>query len=474
VLFRSGSTAALLPGLLAADATAAVALSLTTSTVQAALGSAVSAPVAVLVKGAMQAMFWTKIKVGTLLLAFLAAAGVSIGTVLVQHHGAIAMTPVPEEARQPKKTEPTAAEPVVKDGLALQIAAPQAPFGPAEPVTFSFHYRNVSRRGFKLYNPTGDFGWLFRFENLATQAIWTASPGKGFQSPEPKEVDLQPQGELETQVVLGGKAEMRFSNGEFAHESLPPGKYRMTARVQLRNPWDSGNRSGAWLGEITTRPVEFEITAEKQQDAGARNALTDQQMAALAQETAKKGKFVELQEIRSKNQHLGGQWLLEQPFKQTRFWCVLQDRGLAAPKRDFLAVGRNGKVVYPFKAEEFTAVYQAEDRSKWTDKDYLQTAALRIHLTGTAHQDGWKILDSADDFMAIKFNMFPQNEAKRAAAAKPIEKLKVVKDQDTVQVRLWAWHLIGGGLREWTVEFKPTDVKASSKDHGRFGGGGYD
>jgi RNA polymerase sigma factor (sigma-70 family) len=202
--------------------------------------------------------------------------------------------------------------------------------------------------------------------------------------------------------------------------------------------------------------------------------LTSEQMAALAQETAKKGKFIELQEIRSQNQHLGGQWQLEQPFKQMRFWCVLQDRGLAAPRREFLAVGRNGKVSYPFKQEEFAAASQAEDRSKWTDKDYVQAAALRIHLTGTAHQDGWKILDSADDFMAIKFNMFPQNEAKRAAAAKPIEKPKVVKDQDTVQVRLWAWHLIGGGLREWTVEFKPSDVKASSKDHGRFGGGGYD
>ncbi|MBL8793588.1 MAG: RNA polymerase sigma factor [Planctomycetia bacterium] len=202
--------------------------------------------------------------------------------------------------------------------------------------------------------------------------------------------------------------------------------------------------------------------------------LDDQQLAALALETARKGKFVELQEIASRNQHLGGQRLLEQPFRQQRLWCVVQAHTPAAPVRAFLAASRDGKTIYPFKAEDFAKLYQAEDRSKWTEREYRQAAELYIHLTGTPHQDGWKVLDSAEDFMAIKFNMFPQNEAKRAAAAKSIEKPKVTKEGDRVQVRLWAWHLIGGALKEWTIEFTPTDVKASSKDHGRFGGGGYD
>jgi len=48
------------------------------------------------------------------------------------------------------------------------------------------------------------------------------------------------------------------------------------------------------------------------------------------------------------------------------------------------------------------------------------------------------------------------------------------QDKDAIQVRLWSWHLIGGALREWTDVFKPADIKATSKERGRFGGGGYD
>lgn len=162
-----------------------------------------------------------------------------------------------------KPADAAAPKPVEKDGLALTVLPPAAPFRANDPVVFSFHFRNVSERTYKLYNATGDFGWSFHIENLATRAVWTASPGKGFQSAEPREVDLQAQGVLETQVQLGGQTELNFSDGEFSHRTLPPGKYRMTASVRLRNPWDSGNRAGAWLGEINTRPVEFEIAASQ-------------------------------------------------------------------------------------------------------------------------------------------------------------------------------------------------------------------
>jgi hypothetical protein len=96
-----------------------------------------TAPVAVLVKGAMQAMFWTKLTVGALLVAFMATVGVGVGTVLVQHHGAVAMTPVPEEARQPKALEPKASAPAVRDGLEVVVKPTKAVFAEKDPLQIS-------------------------------------------------------------------------------------------------------------------------------------------------------------------------------------------------------------------------------------------------------------------------------------------------------------------------------------------------
>jgi hypothetical protein len=208
----------------------------------------------------------------------------------------------------------------------------------------------------------------------------------------------------------------------------------------------------------------------------AKKGLTDEEMQKLAEETARKGKFLSIGPVASKNQHLGGETAAANPLANHRFWCVLQARGLAGqPIGSFICVDRTGAVTYPFKAEEFGKLVAAENKAKWQDQDYVNAAALYVHLTALASQDGLKLCKSADDFMAVKFNMPQQGPAaeKREAAAKVIEASKVVKAADKVTVTLCVWHLIGGSLKQWTVEFGP-EFKADSKVLGRFGGGGYD
>jgi RNA polymerase sigma factor (sigma-70 family) len=68
-LLRRGlaTSAAMLPATLSQDAIAAVPTALVTTTVKAAVGGAVAAPVAALVKGAVNAMYWSKIKTRALI-----------------------------------------------------------------------------------------------------------------------------------------------------------------------------------------------------------------------------------------------------------------------------------------------------------------------------------------------------------------------------------------------------------------------
>jgi hypothetical protein len=54
-----------------------------------------------------------------------------------------------------------------------------------------------------------------------------------------------------------------------------------------------------------------------------------------------------------------------------------------------------------------------------------------------------------------------------------VQKARVFREKDSITVILVAWHLIGGGLREWKVHFSPK-FGVASRDLGQFGGGGYD
>ncbi len=243
-----------------------------------------------------------------------------------------------------------------------------------------------------------------------------------------------------------------------------------------------------WVGTVSSN--ELVLTVKGRETGVAEQppkTMTRQQMSALAKEAAQKiGKLHEMEGIRSRNQHLGKDWGLEQPFQQHYFDCAhfFTRPGVpaAVPIRRFLVVTGAGQVrvfgsedsASPVKPSDFADILAKENLSAWTDAQYLQAAVLYVHLTAAPHQDGWKLLKAPMDFMAIKFNMDPAREKQRAAMAQLIKTPDIKRTDGKIQVRLWAWHLIGGALREWTLEFAPQGFQAVHKEHGRFGGGGYD
>ncbi|MFP6900437.1 MAG: hypothetical protein VCA36_05810, partial [Opitutales bacterium] len=155
---------------------------------------------------------------------------------------------------------------------------------------------------------------------------------------------------------------------------------------------------------------------------------------------------------------------------------ALIGHSFVAPIRRYVVVTDNGEVTYPFDATQAGNVFPKEEWGGYDDDALLQAAQLLVHLQSVANEDGWKSIRKPEDFLAIKFNMFYNNEQfrkQREAVARRITAPKIVKNKDTVKVTFFAWHLIGGQLREWTIQFSPS-LKITSKQHGQFGGGGYD
>jgi len=169
--------------------------------------------------------------------------------------------------------------------------------------------------------------------------------------------------------------------------------------------------------------------------------------------------------------------VLTSPLKTAVFRAALLGESKTAPKRAYVAVTRNGEVLYPFRPGQFGAIAAAEDMKKWRDPDYLDAAMLYAHLTRVANEDGWKLLRAPQDFLAITHNM-PHNPIRigggsRFLAARKIRPPRVVRANGKVTVEFYAWHLIGGALRKWTVQLAPT-FEGSSVVLGKYGGGKYE
>jgi hypothetical protein len=179
--------------------------------------------------------------------------------------------------------------------------------------------------------------------------------------------------------------------------------------------------------------------------------------------------------VHSSNIHLGT-WKIPNPLPNYSLYCViLRDEEIRAPIREFVAVSKGGGITRRFDAKQFGALVAAAGRSQWKDADYLDAAALYVHLTSSANQDGWKLLAKPEDFTAITFNMAAvgpgverQKEASRQIVAPTIASTKA----GTV-VTFYSWHNIGGVLQRWQITFGD-QVRAENKSLGQFGGGGYD
>ncbi|MEX0715704.1 MAG: hypothetical protein WD066_03920 [Planctomycetaceae bacterium] len=178
--------------------------------------------------------------------------------------------------------------------------------------------------------------------------------------------------------------------------------------------------------------------------------------------------------VRSKNPHLDD-WKIERPLDGWHFHTAIVGQSFVAPLRKFVAVEPDGTVRYPFTGDDLAKLLAAHDKSDWKDEDYVNAAILHVHLTSVANEDGWKVLRKPEDFLAITFNMPKAGPAvaARAQAAERITAPAVARENAAIVVTLQAWHLIGGELKKWTVEFGE-NVAAKAEPLGQFGGGGYD
>lgn len=179
------------------------------------------------------------------------------------------------------------------------------------------------------------------------------------------------------------------------------------------------------------------------------------------------------------NPHLGGERVIVNPFHSAAFATVRAGKGEtpAGPVRSYASLAADGALLPAVDPKaKLAEVLKKEDTSKWHNDQWLQAAQLYVHLSSPDNEDGWKVLNTPDEFMAIQFNMSDHESAflaRRRAVASNIVRPQVANQDGKVIVTFYAYHIIGGYLRLWTVNFKPT-VDATSKSFGQFGGGGHD
>lgn len=226
-------------------------------------------PVIELTEGVLRTMFLTKLKntmavlaCSALALGFathLTLAG-SNGTGSQSDHAAAVLAPDPTEAKR-TEPEPKKAAPALKDNLEVTVAPTKKSFAADEVPNFDFTYANrtpkdpTAFQAFQLY----DIG----FEVLSWSC--TDAQGRTFKADTPREFDARPF--AKTPVLEAGQSHVQkhpmrgpFKTGDAKAESLPPGKYRVSATIRFaagREAKPTGIRF--WTGELTTTPVEIEI-----------------------------------------------------------------------------------------------------------------------------------------------------------------------------------------------------------------------
>jgi RNA polymerase sigma factor (sigma-70 family) len=146
-------SAALLPGLLGQEGVAAMPAVLATITVESAITGDTAARVAVLLKGAMQAMFWTKVKRAALVLTLgVLASGAGTWALLASADGKDSgPSGKTAETKATAAMEPVNAEKVPawgepRDGLRVGLAPNQMRIAPGEKeITLTVWYENIGK-----------------------------------------------------------------------------------------------------------------------------------------------------------------------------------------------------------------------------------------------------------------------------------------------------------------------------------------
>jgi RNA polymerase sigma factor (sigma-70 family) len=161
-------------GVLAALApTTAAPTALVISTVELAVGGAVSGPVAALATEVARMMIWRKVK---------AVAAVFLGVGLLVCGGAVYFrteaTPLPEPTREAAKENSKlgeASSPVEKDGLSVTVKPTQAVFAFGETPTFEITYVNKTDKVMRLHD-VGFECLYWDFQRKEDAGPWRSGP----------------------------------------------------------------------------------------------------------------------------------------------------------------------------------------------------------------------------------------------------------------------------------------------------------
>ena len=211
------------------------------------------------------ALFRRNTKAAMFLHAFLAIAG--LGTLLIGDLGA--MAPLPEDARQPMKTEPKASEPAVRDGLKVVVKPAKAMFVEKEPLVFDVTLTNTSDKSFMLFESGYFWDWKIRFGDW--QLVYLPEVKRAY----PPSTTLEPGKSIQTTVALDNSKDLEFHliwKGEQLAKVpparfLPIGKYPLVIDVKfakdIRRERLKDYKFPHWTGVLTTNPVIVEIAPKK-------------------------------------------------------------------------------------------------------------------------------------------------------------------------------------------------------------------
>src|SRR5262249_27365225 len=160
--------------------------------------------------------------------------------------------------------ESTKSAPVAKDNLEVVVVATKKSFAANETPTFEFTYTNRTPKDPKAFQAFKLFDIGFEVRS------WSCIDAKGrtFKIEWPREFAArQP---VQTAVLEAGQSQVQKQSmvgsvkaGDAQAESLPPGKYRVSATISFsagKEEKPTGIRF--WTGEMVTAPVTIEI-AEK-------------------------------------------------------------------------------------------------------------------------------------------------------------------------------------------------------------------
>jgi RNA polymerase sigma factor (sigma-70 family) len=255
------------------EALAAVPASLVTITIQAAVGGAVTAPVAALVKEVVQAMFWRKIKNCMLVVLVLGSIGLGVSGLLYQASAqGVAGRPEQKAPDQPAKAE---AGPTVK-GLQLTLSLDPdrttllKDGSNIEPVKLKLSFGNANQEAMKVNNWMLGSGRSLKFEITGPDGkpLPMKAGGKEVANgsymptvmlalpPFFKPVEIKAGKSAPHEEAFPWKAGPVNHAGYFFDK---PGDYRI--KVVYGNLRSDGPFAGCWSGSVTSNEAVLKVLA---------------------------------------------------------------------------------------------------------------------------------------------------------------------------------------------------------------------